>query len=441
MFGTSGIRGTVGGEITCGLFQKVAMAAARPGIPFIVATDTRPSGAMLKSAFVSGVNASGSDSYDIGIAPTPALAYATWKMGHRGAMITASHNPPECNGLKLFENGLEIPRALEAEIAQRATQPQKPCEWSRAGGMLPVPDVLSHYLDFLLKSIDVSPIKKTKPRIVVDCGNGAGSVATPHLLSSAGAHVLGLNCELGGHFNRPLEPSEKNLSDACKLVRTSGSEFGIAHDGDADRAVLIDERGRLVPQDVALSLMIQYGLPKEKKPKPIATTVEASLIVREAIERRGSKPIITPVGSMHIAHEVKRDSLLFGGEPCGEYVFGNLVPAADGVASALMFARIISSSGQHLSSLCSKFRQFPIVREKFACKDKGKAMEKLKGTLKMAGKRSELDGLRFDFPEGWVLVRPSGTEPVMRLTCESKSQKKLEEVAKAAREAIIAACR
>lgn len=438
MFGTSGIRGIVGQEITCGLFQKVALSAAKQGSQFAIATDTRATGLMLKGALISGILASGSDSYDIGIAPTPALAFATWKMGVIGAMITASHNPPEYNGLKLFENGLEISREQEKKIAGKMEKPLATVEWNKCGKMLSAPELLAYYIDFLAKGIDSSPIRKAHPKIVLDCGNGAGSVVTPKLLVLSGAQVIELNCKPDGNFTRALEPTPENLKDACSLVRSSQADFGIAHDGDADRAVLIDENGKVVPQDVALSLMIKYGIPKSKK--PIATTVEASLIVREAIEGLGSSAIITPVGSMHVAHEVQKKKLAFGGEPCGEYVFGNLVPAADGIATALMFARLICASGKKLSVLASEFKQFPITREKFKCKDKEKAMKLLGKSLKIAGKRSEMDGIRIDFEDGWVLVRPSGTEPVMRLTCEAKTQKRLDEVSGIAREAILSAC-
>lgn len=441
MFGTSGIRGIVGQDITPELFSRVALASARAGGKLAIATDTRPSSQMLKCSFIAGALAAGSDTFDLGIAPTPALAYAAWRTGEMGAMVTASHNPPNYNGLKLFSGGLELSREAESEIARKMSGPQAPAGWSNAGSMFPAPSVLPEYLSFLEKAIAHKSIQKAKPRIVLDCANGAGSVATPPLLSRCGAHVIGLNCETGGHFNRPLEPTAPSLATACSLVRLSGADFGLAHDGDADRVALIDERGRPVPQDVALALMIQYGIPKGKK--PIATTVEASLIVRDAIRKRGAKPIITPVGSMHVSHEVHSKSLLFGGEPCGEYVFGGLAPAADGVASALMFAKILSENGSRLSMLASRFKQYPILREKFPCPNKKKeaAMKKISATLRIPGKRSEIDGLRIDFPDGWVLVRPSGTEPVMRLTCEAKRQKKLSEVAKEAREAIIAACR
>jgi phosphoglucosamine mutase len=445
MFGTSGVRGIVGQDVTCELAFKIGAAFGSMCKEIVIARDTRPHGRMLESALISGILFAGANTIRIGVATTPTLAYqcAVRKCG--GVMITASHNPPQYNGFKLFSNGRELARADEKKIEallanakdsgtekiagalKSAGSAHLGVEWNKVGKISIYRGAVGEHSSFLLSKIDTKLIAKRAPKVLIDCGNGAGSVQTPALLAAAGCQVISLNSENSGHFNRNLEPTASNLSTACKAVVACGADFGIAHDGDADRAMLIDEKGNLLAQDAQLCIIIADILSRKKG--TIVSTVEASLSVRETVARHGCKLIITPVGSIHVAEEAAAHKAAFGGEPCGEYVFADGIPCPDGPMAALKFAEIFCKKGK-LSSLASKFRQYPITREKFACNNarKADAMKKIEAGLRVHGKKSALDGIRIDFDDGWLLIRPSGTESYIRLTLECKSDKKLQQM-------------
>jgi len=276
----------------------------------------------------------------------------------------------------------------------------------------------------VLGAIDTALIQKRKPKVIVDAGNGAASVIMPYVLREAGCTVVGVNCDVSGMISRPLEPNAKNLEQTSEIIRSSNADMAIAHDGDADRAVILDEKGELLGLDTQLVLMCNDILRAGKG--PMATTVEASLSIREAIEQGGGKPIITSVGSLNIVQSIKEHKGIFGGEPCGEYIFpqNHLVP--DGIMTGLKFVEIFCRIGS-LRSAAEGITKYPIMRAKYPCKDKTKAMELITESVKsFGGTQNTEDGVRVDFEDGWVLIRPSGTEPVMRITCEHKNKEELQ---------------
>ncbi len=421
MFGTSGIRGLFNDEVTSEIALHVGMSFIRKGSQTLfIGRDTRPSGLVLESALCAGALSAGADVVKIGIAPTPTTSYAS--RSSLGAMITASHNPPEYNGIKLFEDGEEVPReterVIEKTVKDRLWRLRGPGTESING------EAIRKHTELVLGAVDTSVIEKKKPKVLVDAGNGAGSVIMPYVLRAAGCKVITLNCDVSGLFSRPLEPNEKNLEHTSKVVRACGADLAIAHDGDADRAVVMDETGNILGLDTQLVLMCNEVL-KERKGK-IVTTVEASLSIREAIEKGGSKPIITSVGSLNVSHAIKKHGGIFGGEPCGEYIFpkNHLVP--DGIMAGLEFVEAFCRLGK-LGPLASKIKKYPMKRAKYKCKEKGKAMSRILEEVKsIKGKCNTEDGVRIDMGDGWLLIRPSGTEPVIRITCEHKDKKQLE---------------
>lgn len=426
MFGTSGIRGIYGKEITPELALRVANAFAESDV--CIGRDTRESGVPLAFACMSGVLGAGKDGVGLGIVPTPLVAFATMKFGGGGIMVTASHNPPEHNGLKFMRKGREISRAEEKKVLERYG---KGLEYGERPGLERQEDVVPEYIELVKKNVDAKLIGKRKPKVVVDC-NGAGAVATPYLLRELGCRVLSLNCEARG-FNRPSEPNKENLSWLSSTVRACGADLGIAHDGDADRCAIVDERGEMLNADVQLALMIEEEL--EKKKGKIVSSVESSLIVKEAAERAGGEFVLTPVGSVHVSEEMEKSGAVFGGEPAGEYVFKGGVGVPDGVMAAAKYVELFCGKGK-ISALAGRFRTNPMVREKFRTADRGKAMERIAGALNLEGKRETGDGIRIDGEGYWVLVRPSGTESIIRLTAEAKTKELLDKVAGKAREAI-----
>lgn len=426
MFGTSGIRGIYGKGITPELALKVANAFAESNVS--IGRDTRESGVPLAFAAMGGVLSSGKDGIGLGIVPTPLVAFATMKFGGGGIMVTASHNPAEYNGLKFMRKGREISRAEEKRVLERY---QKGMEYGAEPGNRRNEDVIPEYIELVKKNVDAKLIAKKKPKVVVDC-NGAGAVVTPYLLRELGCRVVSLNCETRG-FNRPSEPNRENLAWLSGAVRACGADFGIAHDGDADRCAIVDERGELLNADVQLALMIEEEL-AQKKGK-IISSVESSLIVKEAAEKAGGEFVLTPVGSVHVSEEMEKSRAVFGGEPAGEYVFRGGVGVPDGVMAAAKYVELFCGKGK-LSALASRFKTNPMAREKFRTLDRVKAMEKIAGTLRLEGKLNRDDGIRVDGEGYWVLVRASGTESIIRLTAEARTKELLDKVAGKAREAI-----
>jgi phosphoglucosamine mutase len=418
MFGTSGIRGIYGTDVTEGLALKIANIFATN--PLSVGRDIRESGLSLFQAVSAGAIASGADVTDLGIVPTPTVALA----GGRGIMITASHNPPEYNGLKLIENSKEIGKALEKEVAAAYREStfrmsSKPGRVGRDTG------IIGRHKALISGMVDGQAIGKKKPKVVVDC-NGAAAVITPSLLTDLGCRVVSVNCSLET-FARPSEPNEKNLAHLGGIVKASGADFAIAHDGDGDRCVVFDETGAMLPLDVQLAIMMEHELASSEN-KKIVSTVEASLIIREVVEKAGGSITITPVGSTSVADELERSGALFGGEPCGEYVYSKGVHVPDAVLAAAKFAEIFCTRGPFSRQKASYPQNF-MARERFETKDKQAAMERVgKGVdaMDVEGQRRTDDGVRLDEDDGWFLIRASGTEPIIRLTMEYKTKERLD---------------
>ncbi|MGV8085062.1 MAG: phosphoglucosamine mutase [Candidatus Bilamarchaeum sp.] len=419
MFGTAGIRGIYGKDITEDLAYKISNIFSEGKL--VIGRDIRQSGLNLLESITLGASENGSDVIDIGILPTPTTAVGTKKYRSKGIMITASHNPEQYNGFKLIENGSEISKHTEKEIEKRLSKYNKTTSTHR-GEVFFDKQIVELHKQLVLDNIDQKTIAKKAPKVIIDC-NGAGSVITPSLLTDIGCQVTSINTSLEG-FSRPSEPNEKNLELLSSLVRKSGADFGLAHDGDADRCVVIDELGQMMPLDVQLAIMIEEEM-KNKKAKKIVSTVEASLTIREVVENNGGKIDITPVGSSYVCHQMEENKAHFGGEPCGEYIYEYGVHVPDAMMACAKFAEIFCQSGK-FSQIRKKYKQHHIHRDKFPSKDKFRAIERIKKLISIRGKIRADDGIRVDEEDGWFLIRASGTEPIVRLTMEYREKKKLD---------------
>jgi phosphomannomutase len=427
MFGTSGIRGVYGKDITEDLAERVSSIFSRGKLA--VGRDIRESGPSLLGAVARGAISAGSDVIDLSVVPTPTAALATLKHSCRGIMLTASHNPPEYNGLKLMEGGKEIGKALEAEVTRmfRAGLGKAGRAGGPGGGSLACVyhdrRMIDDHKAMVSGLVDHEAIRRRGPKVIVDC-NGAASVITPYLLTDLGCRVTSVNSSRHC-MNRPSEPKEENLWYLGGLVRAWGADFAIAHDGDGDRCIVIDEEGSALPFDVQLAIMIGHELSLSPR-KRIVTTVESSLIVREAVEEAGGRLDITPVGSTWVGDRLEEEGALFGGEPCGEYIYEKGVHVPDAVLAAAKFAEIFCAGGA-FSGLKKRYRESFIARERFPVKDKAGAMAVVREAVDIAGETRTDDGIRVDEGDGWFLVRPSGTEPIIRLTMEYRTKARLEE--------------
>ncbi len=422
MFGTSGIRGVYGKEITESLAERVAAVFASGRM--IVGRDIRDSGPSLLRAVCSGALSAGSDVIDLSVVPTPTAALATLKHRCRGIMLTASHNPPQYNGLKLMEGGKEIGKGLEKEVTKRYNEPAAGAPRGDGGGLVfHDKEIIADHTGMVLGLVDSGAVARKRPKVVVDC-NGAASVITPYLLSGLGCRVLSVNSSQDC-FNRPSEPKEENLRHLSGIVRSSGADFAIAHDGDGDRCIIIDDQGSALPFDVQLAIMIEHELACSKGGL-VVSTVEASLNIRDVVEANGGSISITPVGSTFVGDVLEEKGAVFGGEPCGEYIYSRGVHVPDAVLAAAKFAEIFCARGR-FSGLRRGYRQNFMARERFEARDKHGTMSAIKGSIDIRGEMRTDDGIRVDEEDGWFLIRASGTEPIVRLTMEYKSKARLEE--------------
>ncbi|MFH1381961.1 MAG: phosphoglucosamine mutase [Chloroflexota bacterium] len=412
LFGTSGIRRTA----DRGLFElawKAGLATGKTYARVVVGTDTRTSSEALKHVFVAGLLAAGADCFDAGVLPTPTLALATRRF-QAGAMITASHNPPEYNGIKLlnpdgsaFDTGQR--QQMEKVILSDSLSVAR---WTEIKSSHTYDGAIAEHTEHILKAFPGKP----KLKVALDCGCGAASVITPFLLTRMGCELVALNCTPSGFFPHDVEPVEANLGDLIRATRESGADLGIAHDGDADRMMAVDDKGRFIPGDKLLAILAQ-----QTRAKKVVTTVDASRVIDEL----GFSITRTRVGDIYVSEELKRGGD-FGGEPSGAWIFPQSSLCPDGIYAA---AQLVAIASQHkLSALVDEIPQYPLQRGSIPAQKI--ALTELAGRLSAMKplSMSNIDGLKLDFADGWLLIRGSGTEPKVRISAEARTEARVQQL-------------
>lgn len=426
LFGSSGVRGLVNIDLTPSLACKLASAVATysKAKKAIVARDTRISGDMIEAALVSGLNSVGTNVLLAGMVPTPVLAYASKVLGaDAGFMLTASHNPPQYNGIKVFKADLSYvdhdQEAVENIFSKGKSQLT---DWRSLGETTSV-DITQLYLDMAKKAIKL----KKHWTVVVDSGCGAAYSIAPKMLKALGCKVTALNSQPDGYFPaRKSEPNADSLQDLARTVKALGADIGIGFDGDADRVAFVDENGAFVNFDRSLAAYGAFEL-KKKGGGTIVTTIEASMCVETMAQKYNGKVMRTPVGDIYVSEAIKREGALFGGEPCGAWVHPQFHLCPDGPLSGALFLSALENEGKTVSQFIDEVPEYKIRRINFACKNEGKyrLVEQLEGALKTSfpdySDFSMIDGVRLALKNGWLLVRASGTEPLIRLTVEGIS--------------------
>ena len=430
-FGTSGIREVVNEKLTPELALRVgkALGTYLDGGTVVVGKDTRTSGEMLKNALVSGLLSAGAEVIDIGLAPTPLTGFAIRLYGaDAGVTITASHNPPEYNGIKVWQpSGMAYTPEMEAELEAIIDSGNfKKAAWNEIGTVRRA-NPRRDYIREALRMVHLDDSYK----VVLDAGNGAGSILSPYLQRELGNKVISLNSHPSGFFVRELEPNAKSLSALAKTVRAMKADVGIAHDGDADRIGVVDDSGNFVEYEVMLSLIAGYTLRKFGRGKVI-TTVDAGFTLDDYIRPLGGEVIRTRVGDVAVADELARHGGVFGGEPSGTWIIPqwNLTP--DGIFAGALVLEMIDRLGP-ISELAKEVPRYVTLRAKIPCPNekKARAMEIIaEEALKAFDYRRliDIDGVRIENDNWWILFRPSGTEPIMRITLEAHTEEKAEEL-------------
>ncbi len=424
LFGTNGVRGVVNDDMTSELGLRLGKAIGEFfGGTVAIASDTRVSGDMIKSAVSAGLMAMGCRVLDLGVIPTPAIQYFVKTHNHvsGGVMITASHNPPEFNGIKcIAPDGTELHRSDEEQIEKKYEE-DVPCKpWSEVGTRDEVLGAADSYVDAVVSLVDSETIRAANLVAVLDCANGAAYYTAPLLLSKLNVRAITLNANPQGEFpGHPSEPTEDNLAILIETIKHTKADIGIAHDGDADRTVFITEKGEFISGDKSLALMAEMAVSKKGGGK-IVTPVSSSSMVEDVVVKAGGEVIYTAVGSPVVARKMIDTDAIFGGEENGGLIFPDMQYCRDGAMTAAKMLEYIADKGslqERIDALPAYFTD----KRKSECpaEMRESLMEHLK-KLNAARTTDSTDGLKIIYPDGWVLLRPSGTEQIFRIYSEAK---------------------
>jgi phosphoglucosamine mutase len=429
-FGTDGVRGVANVELTPELVTALGRAAARvlgTGAPFVVGRDTRRSGPMLEAALVAGLCAEGADVSLVGVLPTPGIAHAARERGAPGAVISASHNPFADNGIKLFAaGGRKIPESLEREVEQElralaVTQPEPGPEGYDVGVSSEHRSAFDDYVAVLVDSLQGRQL--TGLHVVVDCGNGAAFRAAPAALRALGATVDVINASPDG-TNINAGCGSTDTTELQETVLVARADAGLAFDGDADRVIAIDERGAQVDGDQILAVAaVDLHDRQMLRGDAIVATIMSNLGLKRALEPYGIQVIETPVGDRNVLDVLEQRNLSLGGEQSGHVIYADHATTGDGTLTGLFLLDTMARRGRSLSELASVITRMPQVLRNVA-------VSRADGLSRDAAFWSRVRDVDEELgDDGRVLVRPSGTEPVVRVMVEATELDAAEEAA------------
>ena len=429
LFGTNGVRGVFSEDFTLEFVNDLVMSLAayfKQG-KILVGYDGRHSSPIVAKVVSSALNYSGLDCYMAGLVPTPCLEYATKKLGYDGGlMITASHNPPQYNGIKpVASDGVEISREDERKIEQIFDEKN----WIKAstfGKSFEETNVISTYIDGIISLIDIDSIKAKKFKVCLDLGNGAQAVTAKKLCENLGCDIHVINEEINGDFpGRGSEPTPQNLDELSKLVVDTNSNFGIAFDGDGDRSIFCDETGKILTGDSSALLLCDYLL-QQYPNSQVVTCLNSGNIIENIVEKTNSHVVRTKVGSVEVSRRMVNDDALVGYEENGGFMFGNHNHVRDGAMTLALMLDLLSKSQLDLSQNIKNLPPSFTTKTKIECSlEKSKIV--ISELLKEFPDSNTSDGIKIQVDkDNWVMIRPSGTEPIIRIYGESNSQQNLD---------------
>jgi phosphomannomutase len=443
MVGVSGVRGIVGKDLTAdvvtqwargfGLWLREGTSAGGPGpgTSVVIGRDARTSGPMFAAAVTAGLTSVGCDVIDIGLVPTPTVQLAVEH--HRaggGIAITASHNPIEWNALKfigpdgIFLDGMDGARVQKLVGEDGGGR-------GRTGKVTTDEGAVERHLDAVLKlpAVDVEQIRKRKFTVALDAVRGAGGPVMRALLERLGCEVAGINLETDGHFPRSPEPVPENLGGLSTLVTRAGAALGIAVDPDVDRLAIVDETGTPIGEDYTLAFAVRAVLGGQvdgrtggsKGAPSVVCNLSTSLVVEDAARECGAEVVRTPVGEVHVARAIVRLGAVIGGEGNGGVMYPALHAGRDAPVAAALLLTLLARDGRRVSELVAAAPRYAIVKAKAA---RGPALEPVYAALRRRFADAQVDtqdGLRLAWRDRWLHVRPSNTEPIIRLIAEAPS--------------------
>ncbi len=432
LFGTNGVRGIANEYMTPQMVMDIVRSLGTyMGNKGTVAIgrDTRISGEMLKSAAIAGALSSGLTVIDVGIGPTPSVQYYVRDHADAGIVITASHNPREYNGIKLIAgDGTEMSREDEAKIEKiYFSREFQPATWQHTGDLRHDPNANALYMKGIINAINADVVREKKFKVIADTGCGAGSLTLPFLLRQLGCEVIAINAQADGTFpSRNPEPTPDVLTQLSELVIKEKAQMGVAHDGDADRAVFFDENGKFIDEEVLLAMMAKYVL--QQKKGTLVTPVSSSQRMLDVAKEAGVDLIWTAVGSINVARKMMEIGAVFGGEGNGGLIFPEHQYCRDGAMSCAKLLEIMAG-GKKLSEMAKSVPTYFNSKTKVECHDSKAIMEKLKAEVTTGQMKVDTtDGVKIWYEDGWVLIRPSGTEPIIRIFAESRTNERAVEL-------------
>jgi len=429
LFGTDGVRGRANDELTPQLALSVAASAARVLIEHdrshrpvaLVGRDPRASGEMLEAAVAAGLTSAGADVLRVGVLPTPAVAHLVGELAaDLGVMISASHNPMPDNGIKLFEaGGHKLADEVEDEIEQRLGESGARPTGAGVGRVRDVPDATDRYIEHLLSA---SPQSLSGLRVVVDCANGAASAAAPEAYARAGAEVVAIHAEPDGlNINHRCGSTHLDVLQAA--VREHRADLGIAHDGDADRCLAVDAEGEIVDGDQIMAVLAHaMKTAGELTDDTLVATVMSNLGLHLAMDRHGIRLVTTKVGDRYVLEELRASGYALGGEQSGHVVLPAYATTGDGLLTALRLMGNVAATGGSLRELAGIMERLPQVLVNVEVADKAAVANSSLVREAVAAAEADLG------TTGRVLLRPSGTEQVVRVMVEAPTQDKADEV-------------
>ena len=429
LFGTNGIRGIFGKDLSLDFLVDVSksLAAYYKEGSILVGRDGRNSNNIMFNIITAVLNSSGLDTVDAGLLPTPCLQYATKKNQFEGGiMITASHNPPEYNGVKpIAKDGVELSREDEI-VVEEIFRNKSFINSNKIGRNFKEELIIDSYIGDVLKLVDGDRIKQHKFKITMDLGNGIQALVAPELAKRLGCTVITLNGTVDGNFpGRGSEPTPTNLNLLSSIARETKSDLGAAYDGDGDRSIFCDEQGIIHWGDRTGTLLARYLITEKHHKAKIVCPINTTHVLTKIAQDNDSEVIHTKVGSVEVSREMVKQNAFIGMEENGGFMYGILNQVRDGAMTTALMLDLLASEEKSLSELLSSLPLVYQYKSKFHCSDIG-LIKKLMDKVKNHGspmKIETLDGVKVWFDEeSWLMLRPSGTEPLIRIYGESTDE-------------------
>ena len=434
---SSGTRGIIGENLTPEIALKTAVAFAtyiKTGT-IIVGGDTRTSYDMLKNAVIAGITSIGLNVIDIGKVPTPTVQQLIrYYNADGGVVITASHNPIIWNGLKLMSKSGSFLEPEEYEEFLQYYQGQQPIQyaaWDNVGKIQIDTQALAKHVDTVLSVLDVSSLKKRKLKVLIDPNNGAGAVANPILLDKLNIDYEMINGEPNGIFEHNPEPLKKNLGTIIAKMKAGNYDIGFVQDADADRLVILDEHGEFIGEDYSLGLCIEYILAQEKSSsKEVVVNLSTSRVIDYLAKKYQANLIHTKIGETNVTKALRARQATVGGEGNGGVIYPKVGWGRDSLVGIVIALKYLAESGKTVSQIVANYPRYYMLREKFTVANKEEIQPYLDKIEKQFCNEeiNKLDGIKIIYPDSWIHVRPSNTEPIIRIFIEAPTQAKAEEM-------------